>query len=300
MFIQKVGVVGAGTMGRGIVEMLAEHEIPVILIDKTEEVLIEAQKQIELSFDKKLDKWAITASEKRLQLSHIHYSVDIELLKETDLVIESVTEDLELKKRVFKLLDSLCSPDIVLASNTSALSLTEIAAEAKHPERIIGLHFLHPVSKINLVEIIRALKTSDETFNKSKEFVGRIEKVGIQVYESPGFVTSRIILTLINEAILVLMEGVATAEDIDLAMKIGYNFGNGPLEMADRFGLDSVLAAMEHLFREFGDTKFRPSPILRKLVRAGNLGVKSGEGFFRYNANGERLNDVVAKVVKQK
>lgn len=291
MTIQKVGVVGAGTMGRGIVEMLAEHEIFVILIDKTQEALLEAQRQIELSFDKKLEKWAITLSEKKMYLSYIQYSLDVQLLHNVDLVIESVTEDLELKKKIFKQLDQLCPPQIVLASNTSALSLTEIAAEAERPERIIGMHFLHPVSKVNLVEIIRALKTSDEIFTKSREFVERIEKVGIQVYESPGFVTSRLILTLINEAMLVLMEGVASAEDIDLAMKIGYDFGKGPFEMADRFGLDSVLAAMEYLFHEYGDPKFRPSPMLRKLVRAGQLGVKSGEGFFTYDENGERIFD---------
>lgn len=289
MAIQKVGVIGAGTMGRGIVEMLAENEISVVLIDRTEQILMEAQKQIEFSFEKKLEKWAITASEKKMYLSHIQYSTNIETFHDVELVIESVTEDMELKKKIFKQLDHLLNPNIVLASNTSALSLTEIAAEANHPERIIGLHFLHPVSRVKLVEIIRALKTSNQTFEKSKVFVEQIEKVGIQVYESPGFVTSRIILTLINEAMLVLMEGIATAEDIDLAMRIGYDFGKGPLEMADRFGLDSVLDAMEYLFREFGDTKFRPSPMLRKLVRAGQLGVKSGEGFFRYDDNGDRI-----------
>lgn len=296
--MQRVGVVGAGTMGRGIVEMLAENEIQVVLIDKTDEVLVEAQKQIDLSFEKKLEKWAITASEKKMHLSHIQYTTALDVLKDVDLVIESITEDMELKKKLFNQLDALCPQHIVLASNTSALSLTEIAAETTHPERIIGLHFLHPVAKVKLVEIIRALKTSDETFEKSKQFVERIEKVGIQVYESPGFVTSRIFLTLINEAMLVLMEGVASAEDIDLAMRIGYDFGKGPLEMADRFGLDSVLAAMEYLFHELGDTKFRPSPLLRKLVRAGHLGVKSGEGFFRYDENGERMYDQ-SRVVKQ-
>lgn len=288
----KIGVVGAGTMGKSIVEMLAQHELDVTLIDRTEEVLQEAKRQIEQNFEKKIEKWAITVSEKKMYLNHIHFTVDLMELQNVDLVIESVTEDLEIKRQVFAQLDEICPPNIVLASNTSALSLTEIAAATKHPERVIGLHFIHPVSKVNLVEIIRALKTSDKTFEISKAFVERIEKVGIQVYESPGFVTTRLILTLINEALLILMEGVATAEEIDLAMKIGYDFGMGPLEMADRFGLDSVLAAMDYLFREYGDTKFRPSPLLRKLVRAGHLGVKTGEGFFKYNENGERLHEI--------
>jgi 3-hydroxybutyryl-CoA dehydrogenase len=289
MPIQKVGVVGAGTMGCGIAEMLAEKDLDVILIDKTTHDLKTAESQIVASLDKKLEKWAITESEKKIILSHIHYTLDLSLLKEVDLVIESVYEDLKLKKSLFKQLDQICPPSIVLASNTSTLSLTEIAAETMHPGRIIGLHFVYPVYKANLVEIIRGLKTSDETFAIAKNFVQRIEKTGIQVYESPGFVTSRLILTLINEAINVLMEGVATAEDIDLAMKVGYDFGKGPLEMADRFGLDSVLAALEQLFREYGDVKFRPSPLLRKLVRAGHLGVKTGEGFFRYDEDGDRI-----------
>lgn len=290
MSIATVGVVGAGTMGRGIAEMLAEHEIEVRLIDQAIEKLQEAEKSIEASLDKKIEKWAITQSEKKAILSRITYTLDLEELHEADLVIESVYEEMEVKKKVFKELDRICPPHIILATNTSTLSLTEIAAETNRPERMIGLHFLYPVDKNNLVEIIRGLKTSHETYLKASQFVEQIGKIGIQVYESPGFVTTRLILTLINEAIHTLMEGVATAEDIDLAMKLGYDFARGPLEMADRFGLDSVLLAMEQLFREYGDIKFRPAPLLRKLVRAGQLGVKSGEGFFRYNENGERLS----------
>lgn len=290
MSIQKVGVLGAGTMGSGIAETLAEHEFDVILIDKTTKAINKAMQWIETSQAKKLEKWAITEAEKKMILARIHTTLDLSLMAEVDMVIEAVDEDLELKKELFKKMDLLCGPEVILASNTSTLSLTELAAGTLRPERIIGLHFLHPVAKINLVEIIRGLRTSDETVRAAREFVDRIRKVGIQVYESPGFVTTRLMMTLVNEAINTLMEGVASAEEIDVAMKIGYDFARGPLEMADRFGLDAVLAAMERLFREFGDPKFRPSPLLRKLVRAGQLGVKSGEGFFRYTDSGERIS----------
>ncbi|MCF6093335.1 3-hydroxyacyl-CoA dehydrogenase NAD-binding domain-containing protein [Microaerobacter geothermalis] len=289
MGVKKVGVIGAGTMGQGISEMLAEHGIDVLLIDKTTRDLEHARRNIEISLDRQLEKWAITEAEKKVIMSKIQFTLDIHLLREADLVIESIIEDLEAKKRVFKQLDEVCSKNTILASNTSTLSLTEIAAATSRPDKVIGLHFLHPVAKIDLVEMIRGLKTSDETVAFAKRFVNQINKEGIQVYESPGFVTTRLIVTLINEALHTLMEGVASAEDIDKAMKIGYDFHYGPLEMADRFGLDSVLASMERLFRDYGDLKYRPSPLLRKMVRANHLGVKTGEGFFKYDENGERI-----------
>jgi len=206
------------------------------------------------------------------------------------MVIETVTEDMDLKKQVFAELDSVTRQDIILASNTSTLSLTEIASVVNRPERVIGLHFLHPVARIELVEIVRGLRTSDETFDQAKHFVESvIQKKGIMVFESPGFVTTRLICILINEALHTLQEGVASAEDIDTAMRIGYDFRYGPLEMCDRFGLDSVLAAMERMFREYGELKFRPSVLLKKMVRAGNLGVKTGEGFFKYDRDGDRI-----------
>jgi 3-hydroxybutyryl-CoA dehydrogenase len=168
--------------------------------------------------------------------------------------------------------------------------LTEIAAATNRPDKVIGLHFVHPVPKIPLVEVVRGLKTSQETVDTVLSLLPELEIKGIEVYESPGFVTTRLIILLINEALYTLMEGVATAEDIDRAMKIGYQFHAGPLEMADHFGLDSILAAMERLYREFGDTKYRPAPLLKKMVRAGHLGVKTGEGFYRYNEDGERVD----------
>jgi 3-hydroxybutyryl-CoA dehydrogenase len=285
----KIGVVGAGTMGQGISEMLAAQGFDVILIERSKQKLDQAWEIIENSLDKQMEKWAITASEKKLILSRIHGETDMHLLTDCDMIIESINEDLEQKKLLFQQLDVLCPPPIILASNTSTLSLTEIAAATVHPERVIGLHFLYPVSRIHLVEIIRALKTSEETFSLTKQFVEeKIQKHGVQVYESPGFVTTRLICVLINEAMHTLSERVATAEDIDMAMRIGYDFHYGPLELADRFGLDSVLAAMERMFREFGDVKYRPSVLLKQMVRAGELGTKTGQGFFRYDREGDR------------
>ncbi|MDP5273853.1 3-hydroxyacyl-CoA dehydrogenase family protein [Chengkuizengella axinellae] len=290
MLFKKVGVIGAGTMGQGIAEMLSKKGLEVYLVEKTEEKLEQSWNSIEISLDKQLEKWAITEAEKKLTLSKIEKITNVHKLSECEMIIETITEDLDEKKEVFEMLDEICSPDVILASNTSTLSLTELASKTKHPQRVIGLHFLHPVAEIDLVEIIRGLRTSEETFLKTLNFVQEtIQKKGIMVYESPGFVTSRLICLLINEALHTLEEGVASAEDIDTAMRLGYDFRYGPLEMCDRFGLDAVLAALERLFREFGDLKYRPSYLLKKMVRAGNLGVKTGEGFFRYDVDGDRI-----------
>ncbi|NDI34404.1 3-hydroxybutyryl-CoA dehydrogenase [Chengkuizengella sediminis] len=277
-------------MGQGIAEMLSKKGLEVYLVEKTEEKLEQSWNSIEISLDKQLEKWAITEAEKKLTLSKIEKITNVHKLSECEMIIETITENLRDKKKVFEMLDEICSPDVILASNTSTLSLTELASKTKHPERVIGLHFLHPVAEIDLVEIIRGLRTSEETFLSTLNFVQEtIEKKGIMVYESPGFVTSRLICLLINEALHTLEEGVASAEDIDTAMRLGYDFRYGPLEMCDRFGLDAVLAALDRLFREFGDLKYRPSYLLKKMVRAGNLGVKTGEGFFRYDVDGDRI-----------
>lgn len=290
MNFKKIGVIGGGTMGQGISEMLAAKGLDVLLVEETPEKLDHAYNMIETSLDKQLEKWAITKSEKKLIMSKIHKVIHFAELGTCDMVIETISENLQAKQEVFHQLDQVCPSNILLASNTSTLSLTEIAGSTKYPERVIGMHFIYPVAKINLVEIIRGLKTSDETFEATKAFVEEIvDKRGVMVHESPGFVTSRIMCVMINEALHVLGEGVATEEDIDDSMRIGYQFQYGPLEMADRFGLDSVLAALERMFREFGELKYRPSYVLKKMVRAGHLGVKTGEGFFKYNKDGERV-----------
>lgn len=277
-------------MGQGIAEMLASAGLDVLLLEQTEEKLELALHRIETSLDKQIEKWGITTSEKKSILSRMQPASDIRAVADCQMVIETITENLEEKLALFGQLDRICEPSVILASNTSTLSLTELASAAAHPERVIGLHFVHPAAKIDLVEIVRGLKTSDTIYERTKSFVEEtIQKKGVMVYESPGFVTTRLINVLINEAMHTLSEGVATAEDIDSAMRIGYHFKYGPLELADRFGLDAVLAAMDRLFREFGDLKYRPSHMLRQMVRAGRLGVKTGEGFFRYDKEGDRL-----------
>jgi 3-hydroxybutyryl-CoA dehydrogenase len=290
MAVKKIGVIGGGTMGQGIAEMLAVKGIDVLLVERTPDKLEWAWNSIVISLDKQIEKWAITIAEKKLILSKIQCVSDWNLLADVDMVIETITEDADFKNEVFSKLDEVCPADIILASNTSTLSLTEMASNTKRPERVIGMHFLHPVAKIPLVEIIRGLQTSDETFATTKQFVEeQITKKAVTVYESPGFVTTRLICILINEAMHALSEGVASAEDIDSAMRIGYDFHHGPLEMADRFGLDSVLYALDRMFREFGELKYRPSFLLKKMVRAGKLGTKTGQGFFRYNKDGDRI-----------
>ncbi|CAM3705170.1 MULTISPECIES: 3-hydroxyacyl-CoA dehydrogenase family protein [Paenibacillus] len=290
MYFKKIGVVGGGTMGQGIAEMLAAKGLDVLLVEKSPERLDYSYRMIETSLDKQLEKWGITQAEKKLILSRIQKVTHIKELGTCDMVIETIIEDLDAKKEVFEQLDQVCPSNVILASNTSTLSLTELASSTKYPERVIGMHFIHPVSKVDLVEIIRGLKTSEQTFTETKRFVEEVaDKKGIMVYESPGFVTTRMITLMINEALHLLQEGVASAEDIDDAMRIGYNFQHGPLEMADRFGLDSILAALERMFREYGELKYRPSIVLKKMVRAGQLGVKTGEGFFKYDKDGDRI-----------
>lgn len=288
--VRKAGVVGAGTMGQGICEMLAFNGLEVYMVEQDEEKLNQALSMIEQSLDKQMERWALTSAEKKLVMNRLNKVTELSALAECELVIETITEDLDRKREIFTQLDQICAPNVILASNTSTLSLTELASVTAHPERVIGMHFVYPVSKTDLVEIVRGLKTSDETFHQTKHFVENIiHKNGVMVFESPGFVTTRLICLFINEAMHVLEEGVASVNDIDSAMRIGYSFQHGPFEMADRFGLDSVLAALERMFREYGELKYRPSFILKKMVRAGQLGVKSGSGFFNYDKDGVRI-----------
>jgi len=278
-------------MGQSIAEMLAVKGLDVHLTEKTQDRLTAALQAIETSLDRQIEKWAITLAEKKLILNRIHTAPSLEHLAQCDLVIETISEDLDSKQAVFAQLDAILPKETVIASNTSTLSLTELAGATRHPERVIGMHFVYPAIRIDVVEIIRGLQTSDETFRATKDFIEQVlAKKGVMVYESPGFVTTRLICLLINEALHLLEEGVASAEDIDASMRIGYSFQHGPLEMADRFGLDSVLAALERMFREYGELKYRPSILLKKKVRAGQFGVKSGIGFFGYDKDGERVS----------
>ncbi|MEN3038217.1 MAG: 3-hydroxyacyl-CoA dehydrogenase NAD-binding domain-containing protein [Candidatus Kryptonium sp.] len=287
--IKNVAVIGIGVMGRGIVQAIAQAGFDVIAVEKDDNSLNNAMEKLEETLDYEIQRWAMTKSEKKSILSRIEWTTNIEDVKECELVIEAVDEDFDLKKAIFKKLDEICPPHTIFVSNTSTLSLTKISEATKRPDKIIGMHFLNPVPKIPLVELVRALKTSDETFRKVKAFAEQIGKTVVEVYEYPGFVTTRVILPMLNEAMHVLMEGIATADGIDTAMKLGYNFQMGPLEMADTMGLDEVLTWMETLYKELGE-KYRPCPLLRKLVREGKLGKKTGEGFFKYDEFGRKIN----------
>jgi 3-hydroxybutyryl-CoA dehydrogenase len=284
-----VGVIGLGVMGQGIVETIAGAGIEVIGVEKNEATLKEGLEGLSRAMDLEIKRWGKTASEKRAVMSRVKGSINIADLKKCDIIVEAVDEKFELKKHIIDAVYAVCKEEAVFISNTATLSLSKLAESVKRPDRVIGMHFLNPVPVVPLVEIIRAMKTSNETFQLVKAFAVRIGKTPVEVFEYPGFVTTRVILPMLNEAMHALMEGIATAEDIDTAISLGYGMQNGPLEMADAMGLDEVLMWMETLFHDLGEPRYRPCPLLRRMVREGKLGKKMGEGFFKYNDNGKRL-----------
>ncbi len=284
--INVVTIIGAGVMGQGIAQTIAASGIEVKVIEKNQEQLAKARVDLTESLDREIKRWSLTQSEKKSILSRIEWSLNFDKIESTDLIVEAVDEDFELKKGIFKSLDAVINKDTIFVSNTSTLSLTKLAESTTRADKVIGMHFLHPVPKVPLVEIIKCLHTSNDTVEVIKSFAARIGKTPVEVYEYPGFVTTRAIVPLLNEAMYILLEGVATAKDIDTAMKLGYNFAYGPLEMADMMGLDEVLAWMETLWKTLGEPRYRACPILRKLVRERKLGKKTGEGFYKYDNNG--------------
>jgi 3-hydroxybutyryl-CoA dehydrogenase len=273
-------------MGQGIATACAVAGLDVLIADRSREEAEHGLREIGCALDRDIAKWRRTEPEKRAALARMRTVSALPELEAAQFVIDAIPDDMEAKAQLFQELDRVCPPDDILATNTSTLSVTEIAAHTGRPDRVIGLHFLQPVTTVPLVEVVRGLATSEQTFRTAQELVRLLGKTGVEVFEYPGYLTTRVILPFLNEAMHVVMEGVATADAVDTAMRLGYGLPAGPLALADRMGLDEVMRWMQHLFEELGDLKYRPCPLLRKMIRAGHLGVKSGKGFFEYDEAG--------------
>jgi len=283
MEVKKICVLGAGLMGSGIAQVAAEAGLEVAMRDIEDRFVQNGFNIIKKNYERAISKGKMTQEQSQTVLSRIKGFVDLgQAVQGADLVVEAVIENMDLKKEVYKELDRLCGKDTILASNTSGLSITAIASATKRPGKVMGMHFFNPVPVMKLVELIKGQSTSPETFALIKALAEKMGKTPIAVNEAPGFAVNRILVPMINEAIFVLQEGVASAEDIDKGMVLGANHPIGPLALADLVGLDTLLMVQENLYAEFGDSKYRPCTLLRKMVRAGHFGRKSGKGFFDY------------------
>ncbi len=282
--ISKVGVLGAGQMGNGIAQVCATYGFDVVLSDISQAALTGALKTIENSCDRLIKKGAMNEDQKKGILSRIHCTTKMEDFGTSDIVIEAATENVQLKLELFKKLDSLCKAEAILASNTSSISITKIAAATLRPEKVVGMHFMNPVPLMKLVEGIKGLQTSEQTFLTIRQLAEKMDKTLVEsTKDMPGFIVNRILMPMINEAVYTLHEGIASVESIDQAMKLGTNQPMGPLTLADFIGLDTCLAIMKVMYEGLADSKYRPCPLLVKYVEAGWLGRKTGRGFYRYN-----------------
>jgi 3-hydroxybutyryl-CoA dehydrogenase len=282
MEIKTVGVIGAGTMGNGIAHVFAKSGYHVVLCEVEQRFLDRGIETIRKNLDREVAKSKLTAEQSQQALSRIRAVLDRKELGKCDFVVEAATEKFDIKAQIFRDLDSICGPDVILSSNTSSISITKIAALTKRPDKIIGMHFFNPVPVMKLVEVIRGLATSDETYASVKKLAERLDKTPIEVNDAPGFVSNRVLMPLLNEAMYAVMEGVATPEAVDEVFKLGMNHPMGPLTLADFIGLDVCLDIMRVMHDGLGDPKYRPCPLLIKMVDAGWLGRKSGRGFYKY------------------
>jgi 3-hydroxybutyryl-CoA dehydrogenase len=282
MSIKTVGVIGAGTMGNGIAQVCVVAGLAVVLIDVSDAAIQRGLDALRSSLERQVKKGTVTAADRDAALRRVTGSTTYTDLKRTDLVIEAATENVELKLRILKQVDDIIDAETIFATNTSSISITQLAAVVSHPERFIGMHFFNPVPVMGLLELIRGLQTSDDTHRLAVDFAQAIGKSPVTVRNSPGFAVNRILVPMINEAIFVLQEGLATAEDIDSGMKLGCNHPIGPLALADLIGIDTLLAVMQVFYEGFNDPKYRPAPLLKEMVAAGRLGRKSGHGFYSY------------------
>ena len=281
--MKKVVVAGAGTMGTNIAQTFAQSGLTVVLYNRRQPSLDRAMGQITKSLEKLVSKGRMTAEEKDAVWGRLTFSTDMNLAADADLVLEAIAENIEVKNTFFTAMGEICKPETIFATNTSSISITEIAAGTDRPDRVIGMHFFNPATVMKLIELIRGIQTSDATFDAIKELSVAIGKEPVEVAEAPGFVVNRILIPMINEAIGLVETNVATPEDIDTAMRLGANHPMGPLSLGDFIGLDICLSIMKIIFAETGDPKYRPATLLVKMVRGGKLGRKSGEGFFKYD-----------------
>jgi 3-hydroxybutyryl-CoA dehydrogenase len=282
MEIRTIGVVGGGTMGNGIAHVAALSGHPVVLVDRSSDLVRRALTTIDRNLQRAVDKGTLPAAEKEETLSRISGAESLEKLAGADFVVEAVNEDPELKQRIFADLDRICRKEAILATNTSSISITRVASATRRPAQVIGMHFMNPVPVMKLVEVIRGHSTSDETWQATRALAEKWGKVPVEVHDFPGFVSNRVLMPMINEAIFALWEGVGSRESIDTVMKLGMNHPMGPLTLADFIGLDTCLSILQVLHDGFGDPKYRPCPLLRKMVDAGHLGRKTGRGFYEY------------------